>query len=81
MLNLLLGFLIGIAASWLYVQPQPVPWYAWLLFVSGAGAVVFGFDVLVGSFKEHQPRAAWMGLGMFGGLGVVLVLVASGLTW
>jgi hypothetical protein len=81
MLNLLLGLLIGIAASWLYVQPQPVPWYAWVLFASGAGAVVFGFDVLVGSFKEHQPRAAWMGLGMFGGLGVVLVLVASGLTW
>ena len=81
MLNLLLGFLIGIAASWLYVQPQPVPWYAGVLFASGAGAVVFGFDVLVGSFKEHQPRAAWMGLGMFGGLGVVLVVVASGLTW
>ena len=42
---------------------------------------LFGFDVLLGSFKEHQPRAAWMGLGMFGGLGVVLILVASGLTW
>ena len=81
MLNLLLGLLIGIAASWLYVQPQPVPRFAWVLFASGAGAVVFGFDVLVGSFKEHQPRAAWMGLGMFGGLGVVLALVASGLTW
>jgi hypothetical protein len=52
-----------------------------VLFASGAGAVVFGFDVLIGSFKEHQPQAAWMGLGMFGGLGVVLVLVASGLTW
>ena len=81
MWKLSLGFLIGIAASWLYVQPQPVPWYAWGLFAAGTGAVVFGFDVLIGSFKEHQPRAAWMGLGMFGGLGAVLILAASGLTW
>ena len=42
---------------------------------------VFGFDVLIGSFKGHQPRAAWMGLGMFGGLGVVMILAGSGLTW
>jgi hypothetical protein len=81
MLNLSLGFLIGIGASWLYVQPHPVPWYAWGLFATGAGAVAFGFDVLIGSFKEHQPQAAWMGLGMFGGLGAVMILAASGLTW
>ena len=81
MLNLLLGFLIGIGASWLYVQPHPVPWYAWGLFATGAGAVAFGFDVLIGSFREHQPRAAWMGLGMFGGVGVAMILAASGLTW
>jgi len=81
MLNLLLGFLFGITASWLYVQPHPVPWYGWGLFALGAGAVAFGFDVLVGSFKEHQPRAAWMGLSMFGGLGVVMIAAAFGLTF
>jgi hypothetical protein len=81
MFNLSLGFLIGIAASWLYVQPRPVPWYAWVLFALGASALAFGFDVLIGSFKEHQQRAAWMGLGMFGGLGVLMILTAFGLTF
>ena len=71
MFNLFLGILIGIAASWLYVQIDPVPWYAWGLLALGAASLVFGFDVLIGSFKEHQPRAAWMGFGLFGGLGVL----------
>jgi len=74
MVNLFLGILIGMAASWLYFQPLHVPWYAWGLFVFGAAAVAFGFDVLIGSFKEHQPRAAWMGLGLFGGMGALMIL-------
>jgi chromate transport protein ChrA len=79
MVNLVLGILIGIAGSWLYARPQSVPWYAWVLFMLGAAAIVFAFDVLIGSYKEHQPRAAWMGLSMFGSLGVVMILVGWGL--
>ena len=79
MLNLILGILIGIAGSWLVVQPRPVPWFSWVLFTLGAVAVVFAFDVLVGSHREHQRRAAWMGLSMFGGLGVVMILAGWGL--
>ena len=79
MFNLFLGILIGIAASWLYVQPGSVPWYAWGLFALGTAGIAFGFDVLIGSFKEYQPRAAWMGFGLFGGLGLLLLLAVWGL--
>jgi hypothetical protein len=74
MVNLVLGILIGIAGSWVYSRPQIVPWYAWGLFVLGAALIVFAADVVVGSFKEHQPRAAWMGLGLFGGMGAVMIV-------
>jgi len=76
MFNLLLGILIGIMGSLLFFQTLPVPWYAWGLFAMGAAALAFGFDVLIGSYKEHQPRAAWMGLGMFGGLGIAMLAAA-----
>jgi len=79
MVNLVLGILIGIAGSWIYNQPQDVPWYAWLLFIFGAAAIVFAFDVWGGSFKEHHTRAAWMGLGIFGFFGVVMILAGWGL--
>ena len=41
MLNLILGILIGIAGTWLYFQPHPVPWFSWVLFALGAAAIVF----------------------------------------
>ena len=78
MFNLLLGVLIGIAASWLYVQPHPVPWYAWGLFAWGATALFFGFDILIGFYKEHQPREAWMGLSMFCGFAFMMLLAVLG---
>ena len=74
MVNLVLGILIGIAGSWLYARPQNVPWYVWGLFALSAALFVFAADVLIGSFREHQPRAAWMGLALFGGMGVVIFL-------
>jgi len=81
MVNLILGILIGAVGSWLLFQPNPIPWYAYCVLALGAAAVVFACDVLVGSLKEHEPRAAWMGLGMFGGLGTALILIGWGLAF
>jgi hypothetical protein len=47
-----------------------------LLFPAGSVLVVFGFDVLVGSLKEHEERAAWVGVGLFGGLGAISLVAA-----
>ena len=79
MRNLICGILIGIGGSWLFVRETPVGWLVWLLFAVGSVLVVFGLDVLVGSLKEHEERAAWLGLGMFGGMGVVSLAVAFSL--
>jgi hypothetical protein len=79
MRNLILGILIGIGGSWLFVSETPVGWLVWLLFAVGSVLVVFGLDVLVGSLKEHEERAAWLGLSMFGGSGAVALAVAFSL--
>ena len=79
MRNLICGILIGIGGSWLFVRETPVEWFVWLLFAVGSVLVVFGLDVLVGSLKEHEERTAWLGLGMFGGSGVVSLAVAFSL--
>ena len=79
MRNLIFGILIGIGCSWLFVRETPVGWLVWLLFTVGSVLVVFGIDVLVGSLKEHEERAAWLGLAMFGGTGVVSLSVALSL--
>jgi len=81
MVNLILGILFGAAGLWLLIQPYPIPWYSWLLLSLGAAGVVFSFDVLIGSFRENETRAAWMGLGIFGSLGAVLILVGWSLAF
>jgi hypothetical protein len=81
MVNLMLGLLIGAVGSWLLFQPDPIPWYSWFVLALGAAAVVFACDILVGSLKEHEPRAAWMGMGIFGGLGATLILTGWNLAF
>ena len=76
MRNLLLGILIGMGVLWMAYRETPTGWLVWVLFIAGSALVVFGFDVLFGSFKEHELRAAWLGLGIFGGTGAVLLIIA-----
>jgi hypothetical protein len=44
-----------------------------MFFLAGSGLAAFGIDVFFGSFEEKQPRAARMGLALFGGPGAFLV--------
>ena len=75
MKNYALGVLTGIfGAAMYFAEPGPA-WYLWILFLAGSALVAFSLDVFVGSLEEHQHRAAWMGLSMFGGPGVVLLLI------
>ncbi|MCP4006290.1 MAG: hypothetical protein GY725_19080 [bacterium] len=75
MRNYALGILTGIFGTTMYFAEPGPAWYLWILFVAGAALVAFSLDVFVGSLEENQPRAAWMGLSMFGGPGVVLLLI------
>ena len=74
MRNLILGIMTGIAGTYLFYLDKSLAWYVWVLFGLGCAALIFGFDVLFGSFKEHEPRAAWMGFGLFGGAGIIMLL-------
>ncbi len=72
MRNYFLGVLSGLAGAFLYSTAPQTAWYFWVLFVTGCLLIAFSFDVFFGSLKEHQSRAAWLGLIIFGGFGAVL---------
>ena len=80
MRNLILGILIGISGSYLFYMDKPPAWYVWILFAAGCALLVFGFDVLFGSLEERESRAAFLGFGLFGGVGVILLLVVFGIS-
>ncbi|MBW1710944.1 MAG: hypothetical protein JRG97_12220 [Deltaproteobacteria bacterium] len=77
MVNLVLGLLTGFAAAWLLLQGSNQTWYVWVLFILGAASTIFSFDVLIGSIKEHEKRAAVLGFLFFVIPGVILV----GMSW
>ena len=72
MRNYILGVLTGLTGAVLYSTAPQLAWYFWALFVVSIALIVFSFDVFFGSRAEHQLRAAWMGLFVFGGSGAVL---------
>jgi hypothetical protein len=82
MLNIILGILIGAAATVLVQKARTtldIKWFAWLLFILAAIAVVFAFDVLTGSFLEHEYRAAWMGFGS--SIFLATTMIVAGWRW
>ena len=76
MVNLILGLLTGIVGTSLFFKGSSQAWYVWVLFILGAAAIIFSFDVLIGSIKEHEKRAAVLGFLMFVVPGVVLMGVS-----
>jgi hypothetical protein len=77
MRNYLLGVISGVAGAALFVFTADLAWYWWLIFIVSCLLIAFSFDVFFGSLQEHQLRAAWLGILLFGGSGVVL----QGLVW
>ena len=73
MINIILGFLAGVAAATLFFKGQAQIWYVCVLFFLGAGSIIFSFDVLTGSIKEHENRAALLGFILFSVPGALLV--------
>ncbi len=71
----LLGALTGVLGTAMYFAEPGPAWYVWILFLIGSALVTLSFDVFLGSLEEHQTRAAWTGLTMFGGPGVLLLLI------
>ena len=76
MINLILGILTGFAAAVLLFKGSTQVWYIWVMFVLGAASIIMSFDVLSGSIKEHENRAATLGFLLFGIPGFLLVAVS-----
>jgi hypothetical protein len=72
MRNYVLGVLSGLAAAALHASAPQLQWYFWVLFAVSAVLILLGVDVYYGSRVEHQERAAWLGLALFGGSGALL---------
>jgi hypothetical protein len=73
MVNLFLGLITGIVGTFLFFKGETQAWYVWVLFILGAASIIFSFDVLIGSIKEHEKRAALLGFLMFVVPGAVLM--------
>lgn len=73
MINLILGIIIGVLGATIFFKAPSPSWYVWLMFLLGAALFAFSFDVLIGSIKEHQQRAAKLGFAIFGVPGVALL--------
>ncbi len=76
MINLILGILTGFAAAVLFFKGNNPDWYIWILFALGASSIILSFDVLVGSIKEHENKAATRGFLLFGIPGILLVIAS-----
>ena len=76
MINLILGILTGVTAAVLFLQGPTQAWSVWVFFVLGAASIILSFDVLVGSIKEHENKAAARGFLLFGIPGFFLVAVS-----
>jgi hypothetical protein len=76
MINLILGILTGVTAAILFLKGTTQAWYVWVFFVLGAASIILSFDVLSGSIKEHENRAAILGFLLFSIPGFILVVTS-----
>ena len=75
-------FLIGVLFTltvfgFAYVSLRvKAPWYAWVVLIGGAVAVMFGLAWAGSSFNEGVPTSGAMGLMVFTGPGIVAMTLA-----
>ena len=82
-MEILIGFVIGVLAmmgvvalAYLSIVVR-LEWYTWSSLVTGVIAVLFGIGWLWASFLEGYPQSGSLGLIVFSGAGVVILV----LTW
>ncbi len=77
-MEVIFGVLIGVAGSIMVYRAkeknQKIYWFVWVFYFLGAISLLLAFDTFRNSFLEHEAQAAWMGLGMFGGIGIIVII-------
>lgn len=75
-------FLLGVVSTlcvlgFAYLSVRiKAPWYAWVVLIGGAVAVLFGVAWAGSSFHEGVPASSAMGLMVFCGPGIVAMTLA-----
>lgn len=82
-MEILIGIFIGVlmtlsvvALAYLSIRVK-LQWYAWASLITGVVAILFGIGWLWASFLEGYPQSGSMGLILFSGTGVLMIV----LTW
>lgn len=76
---MMVAFISGIAVGLLvffFLSNAKAGLKEWALFIVGLLFVLFGFEVLIDSYAEHEVRAAWLGFQSCGVIGSVLIIIA-----
>jgi vacuolar-type H+-ATPase subunit I/STV1 len=75
----LLGFVSAGVVYFLYElsRKEQLDWISWTGLILGIFAVLFGIAWAVGSVLEGEPRAASMGILMFGLSGIILLTLTA----
>ena len=75
----LLGFVSAGIVYFLYElsRKERLDWISWTGLILGIFAVLFGIAWAVGSVLEGEPRAASMGILMFGLSGIILLTLTA----
>jgi vacuolar-type H+-ATPase subunit I/STV1 len=75
----LLGFVSAGVVYFLYElsRKERLDWISWTGLILGIFAVLFGIAWAVGSVLEGEPRAASMGILMFGLSGIILLTLTA----
>jgi len=75
----LLGFVSAGVVYFLYElsRKERLDWISWAGLILGIFAVLFGIAWAVGSVLEGEPRAASMGILMFGLSGIILLTLTA----
>ncbi len=82
LLWLIAGFLLGVAAIFLYQHPNiKLAWYDWLMIVFALAFYILAIVNFNGSMAELEPRAANFLLVSFGIPGLILTAIVAVRVW
>ncbi|AGG06955.1 MULTISPECIES: hypothetical protein [Dehalococcoides] len=74
-LGIFIGAGIAILVSWLRSRAIKVKWYEWILGVIALFSAIIGVQHYLGSLSiENESTAGWMGLLVFEGIALILVV-------
>ncbi len=75
----ILGVLTGAVAYFLYLTSKKITlnWLSWSGLIAGGSLILFSIAWAVGSVLEGVPRAASMGILLFGLSGVVILTLTA----